>query len=193
MKAGRALSRRGWVALAGALASTLTGALAGLLALGLGQGPGLGLNPPEAPLLPVGRSAPAFALPRLDDATRLLRPADLQGRVWVLNVWASWCAPCRDEHPLLVQAAHAQQVLLVGLSHRDDPRDATEWLLRLGNPYWATAVDRDGRVSASYGVQGVPQTLVIDRQGVVRHRHVGPLTQQVWERDVLPLVQRLQG
>lgn len=179
MKAGHALPLLSLVALAGAAAG----------ALGLGSGQNLH----EAPTSIIGQPAPAFALPRLDDATRLLKPADLLGRVWVLNVWASWCAPCRDEHPLLVQAARAQQVLLVGLSYKDDPRDAAEWLLRLGNPYLANALDRDGRVSADYGVHGVPQTLVIDRQGVVRHRHVGPLTRQVWDRDVLPLVQRLQG
>jgi cytochrome c biogenesis protein CcmG, thiol:disulfide interchange protein DsbE len=113
--------------------------------------------------------------------------------VWVLNVWASWCAPCREEHPLLVALAREQQIALVGLNYKDDPRDAQEWLLKLGDPYLATAIDRDGRVGIDYGVYGVPETFVIDKSGVVRFKHVGPLTQQVWSRDVLPLIQKLQG
>lgn len=167
--------------------------LASFAVLAAFLGAGLTLNPRELPSPFIGKPAPAFALPVLDEPTRQWGPADLKGRVWVLNVWASWCAPCRDEHPLLLQLARAQQVPLVGLNYKDDPRNAAEWLLRLGNPYLATALDRDGRVGIDYGVYGVPETFVIDRQGLVRLKHVGPLTQQVWERDVLPLVQRLQG
>ncbi len=161
--------------------------LAGLL------GVGLTLKPTEVPSPFIGKAAPAFALPQLDDAKRQVTAADLRGRVWVLNVWASWCGPCRDEHALLVQLARDQGVALVGLNYKDDPRHASEWLLRLGNPYLATAVDRDGRVGIDYGVYGVPESFVIDRQGVVRHKHVGPLTQEVWERELGPLLQRLQG
>ncbi len=148
---------------------------------------------PSAQVLQDGQHAPPFVLPLLDEPTRSFSTQDLLGRVWVLNLWASWCAPCRDEHPVLLQAARAQQVLLVGLSVRDDPRDASEWLLRLGNPYLATVLDRDGRVSRLYGAPGVPLTLVLDRQGIVRLRHAGRLTQPVWDNQVLPLVRRLQG
>jgi cytochrome c biogenesis protein CcmG/thiol:disulfide interchange protein DsbE len=154
---------------------------------------GLGLKPREVPSPFIGRPAPAFNLPQLHDAGKSLSPAALQGQVWVLNVWASWCAPCREEHPLLVAAAREQQVTLVGLNYKDDPRNAQEWLLKLGDPYLATATDRDGRVGIDYGVYGVPESFVIDKTGVVRFKHVGPLTQEVWTRDVLPLVRRLQG
>jgi cytochrome c biogenesis protein CcmG/thiol:disulfide interchange protein DsbE len=113
--------------------------------------------------------------------------------VWLLNVWASWCAPCREEHPLLVALARDTQLPIVGLNYKDDPRSAQEWLRKLGDPYLATAVDSDGRVGIDYGVYGVPETFVVDRAGVVRHKHIGPLTQDAWTRELLPLVQRLQG
>jgi cytochrome c biogenesis protein CcmG/thiol:disulfide interchange protein DsbE len=154
---------------------------------------GLGLKPREVPSPHIGKPAPAFTLPHLHDPGRAVSPADLKGRVWVLNVWASWCGPCRDEHPLLVDAARLQQIALVGLNYKDDPRSAQEWLLRLGDPYLATASDRDGRVGIDYGVYGVPETFVIDQTGIVRFKHIGPLTREVWERDVLPIVRRLQG
>lgn len=167
--------------------------LVAFAALAVVLGVGLGLNPREVPSPFIGRPAPAFTLPLLHDGARSLSPAELQGRVWVLNVWASWCAPCRAEHPLLVEAARAQQVTLVGLNYKDDPRNAQEWLRALGDPYATTAADRDGRVAIDYGVYGVPETFVIDRQGVVRLKHVGPLTAEVWTGQVLPLVRRLQG
>ncbi len=167
--------------------------LAVFVALAALLGTGLGLNPREVPSPFIGKPAPAFELPQLHQPAPALRPVDLKGQVWVLNVWASWCAPCREEHPLLVEAARAQQVVLVGLNYKDDPRNAQEWLLRLGDPYRATAVDRDGRASIDYGVYGVPETFVIDRDGIVRHKHVGPLTRQVWQQQVLPLVNRLRG
>lgn len=151
------------------------------------------LGPRERPSPLIGQPAPAFALPRLDAAAPPLASAQLLGKVWVLNVWASWCAPCREEHPLLVQAAREGGVLLVGLATRDDPRAVDEWLRRLGDPYATMAVDRDGRVGTAYGVVGVPQTFVIDQAGVVRFTHVGPLTAEVWGRQVLPLVRRLEG
>jgi cytochrome c biogenesis protein CcmG/thiol:disulfide interchange protein DsbE len=167
--------------------------LAAFLALALLLGLGLQFHPREVPSPLIGRPAPAFELPRLQDAKLTLSPGTLRGQVWVLNVWASWCVPCRDEHPLLVQLAGSSGVPLVGMNYRDDPRAAQEWLHRLGNPYVATAVDRDGRVGINYGVHGVPESYVIDRAGLVRHKHVGPLTQQVWTEQMLPLIRRLQG
>jgi cytochrome c biogenesis protein CcmG/thiol:disulfide interchange protein DsbE len=166
-------------------------ALFAVLALLLGVG--LRLNPREVPSPFIGKPAPAFALPQLADPGRTLSAAELKGRVWVLNVWASWCAPCRDEHPLLVDVARRRQVTLVGLNYKDDRRNAQEWLRRLGDPYTATVVDADGRASIDYGVYGVPESFVIDRDGIVRLKHVGPLTREVWSRDFEPLLQRLQG
>ena len=156
-------------------------------------GVGLTLKPREVPSPFIGKPAPPFRLPRLDDAAQSLTAADLKGRVWVLNIWASWCAPCREEHPLLVALAREQQVPLYGLNYKDDPRNAQEWLLRLGNPYVATVVDADGRAAIDYGVYGVPESFVIDQAGIVRFKHIGPLTQDVWQRDLLPLIRRLQG
>lgn len=163
----------------------------GLLAALLGVG--LTLKPREVPSPYIGKPAPAFALPRLDDGTKRLGPADLRGQVWVLNVWASWCGPCRDEHPVLMAAAQAGGVPLVGLNYKDDPRNAQEFLLRLGDPFLGTATDRDGRAAIDYGVYGVPESFVIDRTGIVRHKHIGPLTLDVWQRELLPLIRRLQG
>ena len=151
---------------------------------------------PDAPAPPpsvVGQAAPAFRLPRLDDPARTLGPADLQGQVWLLNVWASWCVACRQEHALLVALAREQKLPLYGLNHRDDPRAADEWLRRLGNPYVASLMDRDGQVGLDYGVSGVPETLVIDRAGVVRYRHVGPVTLQAWTQHLRPLLEALRG
>ncbi|HRD95646.1 MAG TPA: DsbE family thiol:disulfide interchange protein [Rubrivivax sp.] len=166
-----------------------------VLFVGLGTllGVGLKLKPREVPSPFIDKPAPAFKLPQLSNAKADFDPAQMKGQVWLLNVWASWCAPCREEHPLLVDAARANAVPVVGLNYKDDPRAADEWLRKLGDPYQAIAVDRDGRVSIDYGVYGVPETFVIDREGVVRLKHIGPLTPEVWQRQVWPLVQRLQG
>ena len=154
---------------------------------------GLTLKPREVPSPFIGKPAPAFRLPQLKAGQPDFEPAQLKGQVWVLNVWASWCAPCREEHPILVESARRKEITLVGLNYKDDPRNADEWLRRLGDPYEKIAVDRDGRVGIDYGVYGVPETFVIDRDGIIRMKHIGPLTEQVWKRDVLPLVARLKG
>ena len=155
-------------------------------------GVGLTLNPREVPSPFIGKPAPAFTLPQLHDPGRTLGAAEMQGQVWLLNVWASWCAPCREEHPLLVSLAREQQVPIVGLNYKDDPRNAQEWLLRLGDPYKVSIVDRDGRVGIDYGVYGVPETFVIDQAGIVRLKHVGALTQEVWTRKMQPLILELR-
>jgi cytochrome c biogenesis protein CcmG/thiol:disulfide interchange protein DsbE len=171
--------------------SRLPIAACALLAASLGAA--VVLEPQELPRPLIGKPAPAFQLPDLGEPGKRLSSAQMLGQVWVLNVWASWCAPCRDEHPLLVSLARDSGVVLVGLNHKDDSRDAQEWLHRLGNPYVATAVDRDGRTGVDYGVLGVPQTFVIDRTGVVRHSHIGPLTRQIWASELMPLIRRLRA
>jgi cytochrome c biogenesis protein CcmG, thiol:disulfide interchange protein DsbE len=150
-------------------------------------------NPREGPSPLIGRPAPPLTLPSLHGSGRALAVGDLKGRVWLLNVWASWCAPCREEHPLLVALAREQRLPIVGLNYKDDPRNAQEWLLRLGDPYQASISDRDGRVGIDYGVYGVPETFVIDKTGIVRFKHVGPLTYEVWTRTLRPLIHALQG
>jgi cytochrome c biogenesis protein CcmG/thiol:disulfide interchange protein DsbE len=165
-------------------------ALFALLAVLLGVG--LTLKPREVPSPFIGKPAPAFSLPQLNDGSKRFAPASMQGQAWLLNVWASWCAPCREEHPLLVTLARESGVPIVGLNYKDDPRNAQEWLLRLGDPYRLTAIDQDGRAGIDWGVYGVPETFVIDRAGVVRHKVIGPLTHETWARDVQPLLQRLR-
>jgi cytochrome c biogenesis protein CcmG/thiol:disulfide interchange protein DsbE len=167
--------------------------LALFVALAVLLGVGLTLKPREVPSPFIGKPAPAFSLPQLQARAAAFEPAQMKGQVWLLNVWASWCAPCREEHPLLVAAARQNLVPIVGLNYKDEARAATEWLRKLGNPYQAIAVDRDGRVGIDYGVYGVPETFVIDRDGIVRLKHIGPLTPEVWQRDVLPLLARLKG
>jgi cytochrome c biogenesis protein CcmG/thiol:disulfide interchange protein DsbE len=167
--------------------------LALFAALAAVLGVGLKLNPREVPSPFIGKPAPAFTLAQLHEPARSFRAADMKGQVWVLNVWASWCAPCREEHPLLVAMAREQQVPIIGLNYKDDPRNAQEWLLRLGDPYKISVADRDGRVGIDYGVYGVPETFVIDSAGIVRLKHIGPLTQEVWTLKVQPLLQQLRG
>ena len=150
--------------------------LAVFLALVVFLGKGLDLNPREVPSPLIGKPAPAFALPRLGDAGGTLKRDELLGRVWVLNVWASWCVPCRAEHPLLVELARKRVAPLYGLNYKDKADTAQAFLRQLGDPYTATVVDADGRVGIDYGVYGVPETFVIDKAGVIRHKHVGPLT-----------------
>ena len=167
--------------------------LALFAALALMLGAGLTLKPREVPSPFIGKPAPAFSLAQLHEPARNFGAADMKGQVWLLNVWASWCAPCREEHPLLVTLAREQPVPIVGLNYKDDPRNAQEWLLRLGDPYQVSIVDRDGRVGIDYGVYGVPETFVIDQTGVVRFKHIGPLTQEVWTHKVQPLLRQLRG
>lgn len=152
---------------------------------------GLSLNPREVPSPLIGKPAPAFSLPRLDDPARSVGRADLLGRVWVLNVWASWCAPCRQEHPLVVDFARRSKVPVVGLNYKDRPGDASAWLARLGNPYLMNLIDFDGKVGIDFGVYGVPETFVIDAQGVIRFKHVGPLTEATLRERIEPLLKQL--
>jgi cytochrome c biogenesis protein CcmG/thiol:disulfide interchange protein DsbE len=152
---------------------------------------GLGLNPREVPSPLIGKPAPAFVLPKLDDASRSLGRDDLLGQPWVLNVWASWCAPCREEHPLVVDLARRSQVAVVGLNYKDTRAAATNWLRQLGDPYRVSLFDADGRVGIDFGVYGVPETFVVDRQGVIRFKHTGPLTAQVVREQIEPLLKEL--
>ena len=152
---------------------------------------GLSLNPREVPSPLIGKPAPAFTLPRLDDPDKAIRREDFAGKPWVMNVWASWCAPCREEHPAWVAFAQSQRVPLYGLNYKDRPDDARRWLANFGNPYVQSLSDADGKAGIDWGVYGVPETFVIDRHGVVRHRHVGPITPQFMRETLLPLLQRL--
>ena len=160
-------------------------ALVALLAIGLTR------NPREVPSPLIGKPAPAFELPRLGQEARF-SPAEMRGKVWLLNVWASWCVSCRDEHPVLVEFAKMKRVPLVGLNYKDPRDDALKWLARFGDPYDFSAVDSDGRIGIDYGVYGVPETYVIDRAGVIRYKQIGPVTPDVVAQKILPLISELE-
>jgi cytochrome c biogenesis protein CcmG/thiol:disulfide interchange protein DsbE len=119
--------------------------------------------------------------------------ADMAGQVWVFNVWASWCTPCRQEHPLWNAFARKQLVPLIGLNYKDKGDAARGWLAELGDPYQVNVVDADGRLGIDFGVYGVPETFVIDKKGVIRFKHIGPITAEVLDRKIVPLIQQLQG
>jgi len=170
--------------------------LAGFLAMAIFLGVGLTRNPREVPSPLVGKPAPAFTLPQLDArpeaAGKTFSPADMQGKVWLLNVWASWCVSCKVEHPHLVDFAKAGIAPLVGLDYKDQREDALAWLKLHGDPYALSAYDRDGRVGIDYGVYGVPETYVIDKAGVIRYKQIGPVTPEVLKSKIVPLVRELQ-
>ncbi|UBM07440.1 DsbE family thiol:disulfide interchange protein [Cupriavidus metallidurans] len=167
------------------------------LAIVIALAAGLRHDPRELPSSLVGKPAPAFVLPVLETSANAnaqkFDPASLRGKVWVLNVWASWCTACRAEHPVLLGMAGQTQVPLYGLNYKDTRGAALEWLRRMGDPYKASAVDADGRVGIDLGVYGVPETFIIDAAGVVRYRQVGPVTQQVLEQKLLPLLKSLEN
>ena len=161
----------------------------GLLVVLLGVG--LSLNPREVPSPLIGKPAPAFQLPQLHDPAKQFSPKEMQGKVWVLNVWASWCAACRDEHPTLTALAKSGIVPVYGLNYKDKREEAIEWLKRFGDPYQASLIDSDGRVGIDYGVYGVPETYVIDRQGVIRYKRIGPVTPDIVKQKITPLIAEL--
>jgi cytochrome c biogenesis protein CcmG, thiol:disulfide interchange protein DsbE len=154
---------------------------------------GLDLKPREVPSPLIDKPAPAFSLSRLDDPARAIGLQDLRGQVWLLNVWASWCVACLEEHPVLVEFSRSGGVPIYGLNYKDKRQDAAAWLGRHGNPYTASIVDGDGRVGIDYGVYGVPETFVIDKQGVIRYKHIGPVNREVLDRTIMPLVRKLQS
>ena len=161
--------------------------LAGLLAVGLN------LNPREVPSPLVGKAAPDFSLPQLQNPEEAAGPADLRGQVWLLNVWASWCVSCRAEHHVLVRLAANHGATIVGLNYKDEPEDAKQWLRERGDPYIFSAHDFSGKAGLDWGVYGVPETFVIDSEGVIRHKHIGPLEEADVRRDILPMLKNLRG
>lgn len=154
---------------------------------------GLKLRPSEVPSPLLDKPAPAFSLPELHAPDKHIGPVDLRGQVWLFNVWASWCVSCRDEHPVLLQLARMGEVPIYGLNYKDTRQDAVRWLQQLGNPYAVSAFDEAGQVGIDYGVYGVPETYVIDREGIIRHKHIGPITEQVLRDEILPIVRKLKG
>ena len=161
------------------------------LTLVLFLGVGLGLNPREVPTPFIGKPAPAFKLAQLHELGKTISPQDMVGQVWLLNVWASWCVACRQEHPVLMDFAKQGVVPLLGLNYKDGTVNGANWLRQFGNPYSVSGVDADGRVGIDYGVYGVPETFLIDKKGVIRMKHIGPVTPEVITEKLLPLIQEL--
>lgn len=153
---------------------------------------GLRLDPHEVPSPLVNKPAPAFKIAQLEQPEAQFSPEDLKGKVWLLNVWASWCVACRQEHPVLMDFARAQIVPLIGLDYKDQRKDALGVLKRSGNPYDITAFDADGRVGIDYGVYGVPESYVIDKAGVIRYKHIGPITTEALQKTIIPLINELK-
>ena len=159
--------------------------LVGLLAVGLR------LDPREVPSPLIGKPAPAFELPLLQQPDKSFSEKDMLGTVWVMNVWASWCPPCLVEHPVVSELARSGIAPVVGLNYKDVREDALPWLKRNGDPFRVIAYDAAGRIAIDYGVYGVPETYVIDRKGIIRYKRVGPLTPEIIQKKVRPLIEEL--
>lgn len=166
--------------------------LVGFVVLIVFFGVGLTLKPSEVPSPLVNKPAPAFELTRLATPEQTFTPSTMQGKVWLLNVWASWCAACLQEHPILLDLARSGEVDIVGLNYKDNQDDALEWLKRHGNPYVLSVADSQGRVGIDYGVYGVPETFVIDAAGVIRFKYIGPVTAETVRSHLLPLIKELR-
>lgn len=164
------------------------GAFVALLAV---LGVGLTLDSRKVPSPLIDKPAPGFELARLAAPEQRFQPADLKGQVWVLNVWASWCVSCRAEHEVMKELADRDLVPVVGLNYKDKPDNARAWLARLGDPYTLSVMDRDGRAGIDWGVYGVPETFVIDRQGVIRYKHIGPVDFPALTQTLIPHIQKL--
>jgi cytochrome c biogenesis protein CcmG, thiol:disulfide interchange protein DsbE len=152
---------------------------------------GLSRDPREVPSPFIGKPAPNFQLSQLKDPTKTFSPEQMRGKVWLLNVWASWCISCRDEHPFLLEYARGGALPIYGLNYRDKREDALGWLGELGDPYVLSVSDSDARVGINYGVYGAPESYLIDRDGVIRFKQIGPITPDIWEKEILPRVREL--
>lgn len=154
---------------------------------------GLGLNPHEVPSPLINKPAPAFTLPQLHDPSRQFSSQDMKGQVWLLNYWASWCAACKTEHPVFMALARQNIVPVYGVDYKDKRENGQAWLRDGGDPYVLSVSDMDGRTGIDYGVYGVPETYLIDKEGVIRYKQIGAVTQQILQEKILPLVAELQA
>ena len=166
----------------------------GLFALlGLLLAYGLKLDPRRIPSPLVDKPLPAFSLPTLDNPKRTLANSDFAGKVVLINVWASWCVACKQEHPVLLSLARDKQVPIIGLNYKDRHEDAVQMLKAEGSPYDEILVDADGRAGIDWGVYGVPESFVVDKQGIIRYKQIGPITPEAWDKTLLPLIQKLSA
>lgn len=154
-------------------------------------GIGLKLDPHDVPSPLINKPAPVFTLPQLHAPQKTFSPADMAGKVWLLNVWASWCVSCRQEHVYLTEFARDGSINLMGLNYKDEPAAAMQWLERLGNPYKISISDIDGMAGLDWGVYGVPETFIIDKKGIVRHKQTGPVDPTILQTVIMPLIEQL--
>lgn len=153
---------------------------------------GLTRDPREIPSPFIGKPAPDFSAPRLHSPAQSFSNKDMLGQVWLLNTWASWCVACRVEHPVLMEFAKTKTLPIVGLNYKDKDEDGIKWLERFGDPYLLSVSDKSGRIGIDYGVYGVPETFLIDKSGVIRYKHIGPVTPEALQDTILPIVRELQ-
>ena len=156
-------------------------------------GIGLTKDPRKLPSTFIGKTAPVFSLPQLHNLNKTFSPKDMLGKVWVLNVWASWCVSCRAEHHVLNNMIKRHKVNLIGLNYKDEVADARSWLARYGNPYQLSASDVEGGAGIEWGVYGVPETFVMDKKGIVRLKHTGPVTDKDISEEIMPMVKQLEA
>jgi cytochrome c biogenesis protein CcmG/thiol:disulfide interchange protein DsbE len=152
---------------------------------------GLNRDPHEVPSPLINKNAPTFQLSQLHEPDKKFSTQDMRGKVWLLNIWASWCVSCREEHPLLIELSRNGTIPIYGLNWKDKREDAIAWLNELGNPYVLSASDLDGRIAIDYGVYGAPETYLIDKNGVIRFKHIGPLTPEVLIKTIFPMAGEL--
>jgi cytochrome c biogenesis protein CcmG, thiol:disulfide interchange protein DsbE len=154
---------------------------------------GLSLNPQQLPSALINKPIPAFALPQLSHPQNLFSDRQLYGHVTLLNVWATWCSNCQLEHPVLVDISQTQHIPIYGLNYKDSRTRAIQWLQHYGNPYRAIGFDHAGKVAINLGVYGTPETFIIDQHGIIRYKHIGPITQEVWENVIKPEINHLDS
>lgn len=155
-------------------------------------GIGLTRDPRVVPSPLIGKATPTFSAPLLATPQQSFAAKEMLGQVWLFNVWASWCVACRQEHPIWIEFAKRKRLPLIGLNYKDEPADGLKWLNRFGDPYDFSVIDRDGRIGIDFGVYGVPETFLIDKIGMIRHKQIGPVTDEVLRTTLLPLVEELQ-
>jgi cytochrome c biogenesis protein CcmG/thiol:disulfide interchange protein DsbE len=165
-------------------------ALALLLGVGVLMNSGKDTSAIPSPL--IGKPAPAFSLPVLGEPSRLITNADLRGEPYLLNVWGSWCPACRDEHPVITELAQSGRLKVIGYDYKDEPEDAQRWLQQYGNPYALVIVDQDGRAAFDWGIYGAPESFLVDAQGIVRWKFIGPMTDAVVREQLLPELEKLK-
>lgn len=152
---------------------------------------GLTRDPREIPSPLIGKPAPLFTAPILNQPGQTFSSKDMLGKVWLLNTWASWCVACREEHPILVEFSKSNSLPIIGLDYKDKDAEGMKWLARFGNPYQAAVTDQDGRIGIDYGVYGVPESFVIDKAGVIRYKQIGPFTVEAIQNKLIPLIKEL--